>query len=225
MRGGRNAISRAHYPDLAGFWADAAAAYRTAIGHIAAAGCRYLQLDDVSFAYLCDAKVRENFRANGDDPATLPRAYADAINAALAGRPAGMAVTLHTCRGNFRSTWFAAGGYADEVAEAMFSTDVDGYFMEWDSDRAGGFEPLRLAPKDKKIVLGLVSSKTPRMETKDELKRRIDEAAQFVPLERLCLSPQCGFASSHHGNRVTEDIERRKLALCVEVADEVWGSA
>ena len=146
LRGGRSAISREHYPDLAAFWTDAAAAYRAAIGHIAAAGCTYLQLDDVSFSYLCDPKIRESLRASGDDPATLPRAYAGAINGALAGRPAGMAVTMHTCRGNFRSTWLASSPYDDGVVEAMFSTDVDAYFMEWDSERAGGFEPLRLLP-------------------------------------------------------------------------------
>src|SRR2546430_1569329 len=223
LRGGRNAISREAYPELAGFWRDAAAAYRTAIGHIAAAGCAYLQLDDVSWAYLCDAKVRDNFRANGDDPATLPRAYADLINGALANRPAGLAVTMHTCRGNFRSTWFAAGGYADEVVEAMFSTNVDGYFMEWDTERAGGFEPLRLLPRDKKVVLGLVTTKSGALESKDALRRRIDEAAKYVPLERLGLSPQCGFASTHHGNTLTEDEQWKKLERVVEVARDVWG--
>jgi 5-methyltetrahydropteroyltriglutamate--homocysteine methyltransferase len=223
MRGGRNAVSRLAYPDLADLWRDAAAAYRAAIRHIAAAGCTYLQLDDVSWAYLCDPKVRDNFRANGDDPATLPRAYAELINGALADRPNGMAVTMHTCRGNFRSTWFAAGGYADEVVEAMFSTRVDAYFMEWDTDRAGGFEPLRLLPRDKKVVLGLVTTKSGTLESKDALRRRIDEAAKYVPLERLCLSPQCGFASTHHGNTLTEDEQWRKLERVVEVAREVWG--
>jgi len=222
FRGGRNAISRTAYPDLTEFWADAAAAYRQAIAHIAAAGCTYLQLDDVSFSYLCDAKVRENFRANGDDPATLHRAYAEAINGALAGRPAGMSVTMHTCRGNFRSTWFASGGYQDEVIEAMFSTNVDGYFMEYDTERAGGFEPLRLLPRGKKVVLGLVTTKTGALESKDALKRRIAEAAKYVPIENLCLSPQCGFASTHHGNVLTEDEQWRKLELVAEVAREVW---
>jgi len=224
FRGGRNAISREAYPDLAEFWADAAAAYRDAIGHIAKAGCTYLQLDDVSFSYLCDDKVRENFRAHGDDPATLHRAYAEAINGALANRPAGMAVTMHTCRGNFRSTWFAAGGYQDEVIEAMFSTNVDGYFMEYDTERAGSFEPLRLLPKGKKVVLGLVTSKAGTLESKDDIKRRIQEAAKYVPLENLCLSPQCGFASTHHGNKLTTDEQWRKLERIVEVANEVWGS-
>lgn len=223
FRGGRNAISREAYPDLAEFWADAAFAYRDAIGHIAKAGCTYLQLDDVSFSYLCDEKVRENFRHHGDDPATLHRAYADAINGALAKRPPGMTVTMHTCRGNFRSTWFAAGGYQDEVIEAMFSTNVDGYFMEYDTERAGTFAPLRLLPKGKKVVLGLVTSKSGTLESKDDIKRRIDEAAKYVPLENLCLSPQCGFASTHHGNKLTTDEQWRKLERIVEVANEVWG--
>ncbi len=223
FRGGRNAISRKVYPDLAEFWSDAGAAYRQAIAAIAAAGCIYLQLDDVSFAYLCDPRVRENFRANGDDPATLPRAYADAINRALAGRPAGLAVTMHTCRGNFRSTWFAAGGYQDEIVDAMFSTDVDGYFMEYDTERAGGFAPLRLLPRGKRVVLGLVTTKSGALESADTLKRRIDEAAKHVPLENLCLSPQCGFASTHHGNALTEDEQWRKLELVVDVARAMWG--
>ena len=221
---GAGAVSREHYPDLAEFWADAAAAYRTAIGHIAAAGCRYLQLDDVSFAYLCDPKVRDSLRDAGDDPATLPRTYAGAINQALAGRPDGLTVTMHTCRGNFRSTWLASGGYEDAVVEAMFSTDVAAYFMEWDTDRAGGFEPLRRLPRDKTIVLGLVTTKSGALESTETLARRIDEAAKYVPLERLCLSPQCGFASTHHGNTLTEDEQWRKLERVVEVARLVWGA-
>ena len=224
LRGGRRAVSREHYPDLAEFWADAAAAYRTAIGHIAAAGCRYLQLDDVSFSYLCDPKVRDSLRAAGDDPATLPATYANAINQALAGRPDGLTVTMHTCRGNFRSTWLASGGYEDAVVEAMFSTDVAAYFMEWDSDRAGGFEPLRRLPRDKTVVLGLVTTKSGALESTEALARRIDEAAKYVPLERLCLSPQCGFASTHHGNTLTEDEQWRKLERVVEVARLVWGA-
>ncbi len=224
LRGGRRAVSREHYPDLAEFWADAAAAYRVAIGHIAAAGCRYLQLDDVSFSYLCDPEVRDGLRAAGDDPATLPRTYANAINQALAGRPDTLTVTMHTCRGNFRSTWLASGGYEDAVVEAMFSTDVAAYFMEWDSDRAGGFEPLRRLPADKTVVLGLVTTKSGALESTEALARRIDEAAKYVPLERLCLSPQCGFASTHHGNTLTEDEQWRKLARVVEVARLVWGA-
>jgi 5-methyltetrahydropteroyltriglutamate--homocysteine methyltransferase len=223
FRGGRNAISREVYPDLAEFWKDAGDAWRQAIRHLAEAGCTYLQLDDVGFSYLCDAKVRENFRSNGDDPATLHRAYADAINRALRDRPAGMAVTMHTCRGNFRSTWFAAGGYQDEVLEGMFSANVDGFFMEYDSERAGGFEPLRRLPKGKKVVLGLVTTKSGVLEDQDSLKRRIEEASRYVPLENLRLSPQCGFSSTHHGNKLSEEEQWRKLELVVEVAREVWG--
>ena len=222
FRGGRNAISRTVYPDLEEFWADIGAAYRSAIRYLYDAGCRYLQLDDVGFSYLCDDKVRENFRRNGDDPKDLPLTYANAINAALHGKPADLAVTMHTCRGNFRSTWFAAGGYQDEVVRAMFSANVDGFFMEYDSERAGGFEPLRLLPKGKKLVLGLVTTKSGALEPKDALKRRIDEAARQVPLENLCLSPQCGFSSTHHGNLLTEDEQWRKLSRVVEVAQEVW---
>ena len=223
FRGGRNAISRTVYPDLEEFWADIGAAYRKAIRHLYDAGCRYLQLDDVDFSYLCDDKVRENFRKNGDDPSTLGRAYAGAINSALEGRPADLAVTMHTCRGNFRSTWFAAGGYQDEVVAAMFSAKVDGFFMEYDSERAGGFEPLRRLPKGKNVVLGLVTTKSGALESKESLKRRIDEASRHVPLENLRLSPQCGFASTHHGNALTEDEQWRKLERVVEVAREVWG--
>ncbi len=222
MRGGRNAISRTVYPELAEFWADIGAAYRKAIRHLYDAGCRYLQLDDVGFAYLCDPKVRENFRKNGDDPATLAPTYARAINDALRERPADLAVTLHTCRGNFRSAWFAAGCYQDDVVAAMFNANVDGFFMEYDSERAGGFEPLRLLPKGKKVVLGLVTTKAGALEPKDALKRRIDEAARHVPLENLCLSPQCGFSSTHHGNVLSEDEQWAKLARVVEVAREVW---
>jgi len=222
LRGGRAAISRETYPKMDAFWADVAAAYRAAIGHLYAAGCRYLQLDDISFAYLCDPKIQANCRANGDDPATLPQTYADTINAALAGKPADLHVTLHTCRGNFKSAWVAEGGY-DPVVQAMFSTDVDGYFMEFDSLRAGGFEPLKALPKGKMVVLGLVSTKLGELESKDELKRRIHEASQFVPLEHLCLSPQCGFSSTHHGNALSMDDQWRKLERVVQVAAEVWG--
>jgi methionine synthase II (cobalamin-independent) len=222
LRGGRAAIDKTVYPELDAFWADVAAAYRKAIAHLAEAGCRYLQLDDITFAYLCDPKIQQNCRANGDDPAALPQRYADVINAALADRPADMAVTIHTCRGNFKSAWVAEGGY-DPVVEAMFSTNVDGYFMEFDSARAGGFEPLRVLPRGKKVVLGLVTTKVGALESKDDLKRRIDEASKFVPLEYLCLSPQCGFSSTHHGNALSIDDQWRKLERVVEVAAEVWG--
>jgi 5-methyltetrahydropteroyltriglutamate--homocysteine methyltransferase len=222
LRGGRAAISRQVYPDLDAFWDDVAAAYRGAIAHLAAAGCRYLQLDDITFAYLCDPKIQATARANGDDPETLPSRYARVINDALRGRPEDMTVTIHTCRGNFKSAWVAEGGY-DPVVEAMFSTDVDGWFMEFDNARAGGFEPLRALPKGKTVVLGLVTTKVGELESKDALKRRIDEAAKVVPLEQLALSPQCGFSSTHHGNALSVDDQWRKLERVVEVAQEVWG--
>jgi len=222
LRGGRSSISMQVYPDLAQFWTDTAAAYRKAIRQLADAGCTYLQLDDVSFSYLCDPKIRDSCRRNGDDPARLPRTYADAVSAALQDRPAGMTVTMHTCRGNFKSSWVASGGY-EPVAEAMFSSAVDGFFMEFDSERAGGFEPLRYLPKDKKVVLGLVTTKVGELETRDSLVKRIREAERFVPLENLCLSPQCGFSSTHHGNALSIDEQWRKLERVVEVAREVWG--
>jgi 5-methyltetrahydropteroyltriglutamate--homocysteine methyltransferase len=218
LRAGRAGVA---YDDMDEFWTDAAAAYKAAIAAFAKAGCTYLQLDDVAFAYLCDPKIREACRKNGDDPDTLPRTYANTIARALEGRPAGMTIAMHTCRGNFKSAWVAEGGY-EPVAEAMFSADVDAFFMEFDTERAGGFEPLRFVPKGKKVVLGLVSSKTPQLESKDHLKRRIDEAARYVALEDLCLSPQCGFSSTHHGNKLTPDEQWRKLERVVEVAREVW---
>jgi 5-methyltetrahydropteroyltriglutamate--homocysteine methyltransferase len=224
LRGGRAAVSREAYPDLDVFWDDVAAAYRAAIAHLAAAGCRYLQLDDITFAYLCDPKIQANCRANGDDPAALPQRYARTLNEALRGRPDDMTVTIHTCRGNFKSAWVAEGGY-DPVVDAMFSTDVDGWFMEFDNARAGGFEPLRALPPGKTVVLGLVTTKVGELESKDALKRRIDEAAKVVPLEQLALSPQCGFSSTHHGNALSVDDQWRKLERVVEVAGEVWGGA
>ncbi len=222
LRGGRASISREIYPDIDVFWADVAAAYREAVAQFARAGCTYLQLDDVSFAYLCDPKIQANCRKNGDDPAALPRRYAEVINAVVGDRPAGMTITMHTCRGNFKSAWVAEGGY-DAVAEAMFSTDLDGYFMEFDSARAGTFEPLRRLPRGKKVVLGLVTTKVGELESKDVLKRRIDEAARIVPLGDLCLSPQCGFSSTHHGNALSQDDQWKKLERIVEVAKEIWG--
>jgi 5-methyltetrahydropteroyltriglutamate--homocysteine methyltransferase len=221
LRGGRAGISTQAYPDMAQFWHDAAAAWRAAIAAFARAGCTYLQLDDVAFAYLCDPKIRDNCRRNGDDPQALPRLYAETINRALEGRPPGMTVTMHTCRGNFKSAWVAEGGY-EPVAEAMFSCAVDGFFMEFDSARAGGFEPLRFLPRGRKAVLGLVSSKTGALESADALKRRIEEASRYVPLDDLCLSPQCGFSSTHHGNQLTQDEQWRKLERVIEVAGEVW---
>jgi 5-methyltetrahydropteroyltriglutamate--homocysteine methyltransferase len=221
LRGGRASISKDVYPDIEAFWTDVAAAYRKAIRNLADAGCTYLQLDDVSFSYLCDPKIQENCRKNGDDPAKLPRTYADAVKAALTDRPAGMTVTMHTCRGNFKSSWVAAGGY-EPVAEAMFSSGPDAFFMEFDSERAGTFEPLRYLPKGKKIVLGLITTKTGSLEEKNTIKRRIDAASKYVSLESLCLSPQCGFASTHHGNALSIDEQWRKLERVVEVAREVW---
>jgi 5-methyltetrahydropteroyltriglutamate--homocysteine methyltransferase len=225
FRGGRKIVDRAAYPTMEEFWADLIAAYQAEIAALADAGCTYLQLDDVSVSYLCDPSIRAHLKEDGLDPDKLPAEYARVNSALVAKRPKSMAVTMHTCRGNFQSMWMAEGGY-DAVAEAVFNgTDVDGFFLEYDTERAGGFEPLRFVPKTKKVVLGLVSSKKPELESKDALKRRIDQAARFLPLENLCLSPQCGFASTHHGNRISEDVERRKLALIVEVANEVWGSA
>jgi len=218
LRAGRKGIA---YDDMDEFWDDAAAAYRAAIAAFGKAGCTYLQLDDVSFSYLCDPKIREACRNNGDDPAALPGIYARTIKKIVAAKPAGMTITMHTCRGNFKSAWVAEGGY-EPVAEQMFSSGVDGFFMEFDSARAGGFEPLRFVPKGRKVVLGLVSSKTGVLEDKDFLKRQIDAAAKYVPLEDLCLSPQCGFSSTHHGNKLTEDEQWRKLERVVEVAKEVW---
>jgi 5-methyltetrahydropteroyltriglutamate--homocysteine methyltransferase len=221
LRAGRAGISKEVYPDLEEFWSDAAQAYRDAIAAFVKAGCTYLQLDDVAFAYLCDPKVRENCRRNGDDPNKLPQTYAETIASAIQERPAGMTITMHTCRGNFKSAWVAEGGY-EPVAEAMFASGVDGFLMEFDTARAGGFEPLRYAPKGKKVVLGLVSSKTGALEDKDFLKKQIDAAAKFMPLEDLCLSPQCGFSSTHHGNHLSEDDQWRKLERVVQVAKEVW---
>jgi 5-methyltetrahydropteroyltriglutamate--homocysteine methyltransferase len=218
LRAGRAGIA---YEDMDEFWADAAAAYQAAIAAFAKAGCTYLQLDDVAFAYLCDPKIREACRKNGDDPDKLPATYARTIRKALENRPAGMTVAMHTCRGNFKSAWVAEGGY-EPVAEAMFSSGVDAFFMEFDTERAGGFEPLRFVPKGKKVVLGLVSSKVPQLESRDFLRKRIDQAAKYVPLEDLSLSPQCGFSSTHHGNKLTAEDQWRKLERVVEVAREVW---
>ena len=218
LRGGRAAIA---YADMDEFWADAAAVYREAIAAFAKAGCTYLQLDDVAFSYLCDPKIRENCRKNGDDPETLPRRYSDTIQESLKGKPKSLVVAMHTCRGNFKSAWVAEGGY-EPVAESMFSSGVDAFFMEFDNERAGGFEPLRFLPKGKKVVLGLVSSKTGSLESSDFLKRKVDEAAKFVPLEDLCLSPQCGFSSTHHGNQLTQDEQWQKLERVVQTAKEVW---
>jgi hypothetical protein len=217
MRGGRKVVDAGAYPDIEEFWADITRAYQEEIADLAAAGCTYLQIDDVSFATLCDEGIRGQVRRDGEDPDKLPFLYSKIISSLLSGKPEGMSVTMHTCRGNHASMWMAEGGY-DAVAEGIFQTAVDGFFLEYDTSRAGGFEPLRFCPKDKKVVLGLISTKTPALEKKDALKKRIDEAAKYVPLENLCLSPQCGFASSEVGNRLSEDDEKRKLELVVQVA-------
>jgi 5-methyltetrahydropteroyltriglutamate--homocysteine methyltransferase len=222
FRGGRAAISEAVYPELDEFYGDLGRAYNRAVHAFADAGCRYLQLDETNLAYLCDPEQRQGVRDRGEDPDRLPGVYARMINAAIAGRPADMRITMHLCRGNFRSSWIAQGGY-EPVAEILFHTiGVDGYFMEYDSERAGGFEPLRLVPKGKTVVLGLVTSKTGELESKDEIKRRIDEAARCLVIDQLCLSPQCGFASTEEGNLLTEDQQWAKLERIVEVASEVW---
>jgi 5-methyltetrahydropteroyltriglutamate--homocysteine methyltransferase len=224
FRGGRVGISREVYPDLDAFFDDLVRAYQKAVRAFAEAGCRYLQLDDTVWGYLCSAEQREQARQRGDDPTGLPAIYARMINTAIAGRPDDMVITTHVCRGNFRSTWISEGGY-EPVAETLLSAvNVDGYFLEYDTERAGGFEPLRFLPKGKKqVVLGLITSKSGTLENTDAVKRRIDEATKFVDLDQLCLSPQCGFASTEEGNVLTEDEQWAKLRLIVEVAHEVWG--
>jgi 5-methyltetrahydropteroyltriglutamate--homocysteine methyltransferase len=223
FRYGRDAVPEALYPAMEDFYRDLGASYAKAIGAFAGAGCRYLQLDEVNLAYLCDPALREHVTARREDPATLPAIYAGMINAAIAGIPPDMAITMHLCRGNFRSSFVASGGY-EPVAETLFNAiNVHGYFMEYDSDRAGGFEPLRFVPKGKMVVLGLVTSKAGALEKKDDIRRRIDEAAKYVPLDQLCLSPQCGFASTEEGNVITEDEQWAKLRMIVEIAQEVWG--
>jgi 5-methyltetrahydropteroyltriglutamate--homocysteine methyltransferase len=224
FRQGRQSIPRDIYPDLDVYFADVAAAYKKAVRAFYDAGCRYLQLDDTAWAMMCSAFEREQSKQRGDDPDALPARYARMTNMALADRPADMVVTIHSCRGNFRSKWIAEGGY-EPVAERMFNDlAIDGYFLEWESERAGGLDPLRYVPKGKKIVvLGLVSSKLAALENKDDIKRRIDEATKYVALDQLALSPQCGFASTEEGNVLTEEEQWAKLRLVVEIAREVWG--
>ncbi len=224
FRSGRTGISKQIYPDIEGFFDDLAEAYRKAVRAFADAGCRYLQLDDTVWAYLCSAEQREETRARGDDPARLPAIYARVINHAIAGRPSDMVITTHSCRGNFRSTWISEGGYEPEAEVLLGQVNYDGYFLEYDTARAGGFEPLRFLPKgDKIVVLGLVTSKTGTLENKDDVKRRIEEASKYVDLDQLCLSPQCGFASTEEGNILAEDEQWAKLGMIVELAEEVWG--
>jgi 5-methyltetrahydropteroyltriglutamate--homocysteine methyltransferase len=223
FRSGRAAIDGSVYPDMDELWSDLAAAYVEELRQLFDLGCSYMQLDDVSLAYMNDPSHREHVQALGGDPDQQHLIYIDCLNEVLAAKPAGMAVTVHLCRGNFRSSWFAEGSY-DFVAEALFGgLDVDGFFLEYDDDRSGGFEPLRFLSNGKVVVLGLVTTKTGALESKDDLKRRIEEASRFVDIENLCLSPQCGFASAMEGNQLTHDEQRAKLELVVETAEEVWG--
>jgi 5-methyltetrahydropteroyltriglutamate--homocysteine methyltransferase len=223
-RGGRKMMNMGVYPNMDDFYADVGKAYNKAVHAFYDAGCRYLQLDDISFAYLCDPDQREMLRQRGDDPEKQPEIYAGMVREALKDKPDDLTITMHLCRGNFRSTFIASGGY-EPVAEVLFNRmPVDGYFMEWDTDRAGGFEPLRFLPKGKSVVLGLVTSKTGVLENKDDIKRRIDEVAKYVDLDQLCLSPQCGFASTEEGNTLAEEEQWAKLRMIVEIAEEIWGS-
>lgn len=222
-RGGTSMIDKNVYPKMDDFWTDLGRAYAQAIKGFYDAGCRYLQIDDCSMAYFCDESQRKMLRERGDDPDQLEQAYAYALNTALEGRPADMRITMHVCRGNFRSTFVASGGY-EHIADLMFNRiGLDGYFLEWDNDRSGDLAPLRHLPKNKLVVLGLVTSKTGDLESKESIKRRIDEATKYADLDQLCLSPQCGFASTEEGNTLNEEQQWAKLRLCVEIAEEVWG--
>ncbi|MPZ37759.1 MAG: 5-methyltetrahydropteroyltriglutamate--homocysteine S-methyltransferase [Rhizobiales bacterium] len=224
FRFGRKVVPESIYPTMDEYYRDLGQTWSKAVRSFADVGCRYLQLDETNLTYLCDPELRPQVAARGDDPDTLPFVYAGMINAAIADIPADMTITMHLCRGNFRSTFISAGGGYEPIAEMLFNTiKVHGYFMEYDSARSGGFEPLRFVPKDKIVVLGLVTSKTGTLESKDELKRRIDEASKFVDIGQLCLSPQCGFASTEEGNILAEDEQWAKLRMIVELADEIWG--
>jgi 5-methyltetrahydropteroyltriglutamate--homocysteine methyltransferase len=223
FRTGRGGVDQTAYPQMDEFFADLARVYREEIGALAVAGCRYLEIDDVNFAYLCDANMREGVKKIGEDPDKLPLLYANLVNECIKDRPADMAVCTHLCRGNFRSSWVAEGGY-DPVAEVLFNElKVDGYFLEYDTPRAGSFAPLRYLPKGKKLILGLITSKSGELEDANDLKRRIDEAAKLVPLDQLGISPQCGFSSTVLGNKLTIDDQIAKLKLVVDVARDVWG--
>lgn len=225
FRGGRAGISREHYPELdPAFYQDVADAYGDELRSLASAGCTFVQMDDTNLAYLCDDKMREAARSRGDDPNELSHRYASFINRVVAQKPEGMTLGVHLCRGNFKSTHAASGNY-EPVAEALLSEmNVDTYFLEYDDDRSGDFRPLRFLPKGKLVVLGLVTTKFGQIESKDALKRRIDEAAKYVPIEQLALSPQCGFSSTVHGNNIAVEDQRNKLRLVIETAQEVWGS-
>jgi 5-methyltetrahydropteroyltriglutamate--homocysteine methyltransferase len=222
-RGGRKLIQMGLYPDMEEYYVDLANAYAKAVTAFYDAGCRYLQLDDTSLSYFCDPEQRKMLTDRGDDPDKLIERYKTMINTATKNRPADMTITTHTCLGNFKSTFVASGGYAP-VADLVFNElDIDGYFMEWDDERSGGFEPLKYLPKGKYVVLGLVTTKSGEMEKKDDIKRRIDAAAKYADLDQLCLSPQCGFASTEEGNMLAEDEQWKKLEMIVEIAREVWG--
>ena len=223
FRGGRRAIDIEAYPDMDEFFEDLAQCYRDEMHALYRAGCRYIQMDDTNLAYLCDPKMRAGALERGDDPNDLPRAYAALINSVIDGRPNDLTVGIHLCRGNFRSTWFAEGGY-DPIAELLFNElNVDAYFLEYDDERSGDFTPLRFVPNDKTVVLGLITTKSPEMELSRDLIQRIEEAEQYMPLENMCLSPQCGFSSTLHGNEISEDVQWAKLELVVKTAVEVWG--
>jgi 5-methyltetrahydropteroyltriglutamate--homocysteine methyltransferase len=223
FRAGREGISEAVYPDMNDFFADVASAYQDEVADLADAGCRYLQLDDTNLAYLCDGQQRENARKRGLNPDDLPRHYAKMINDALATAPADMFTAMHLCRGNFRSSWAAEGGY-EPVAEIMFNeVDINSFLLEYDDARSGDFAPLRFVPKGKQVVLGLVTTKLGELESRDEILRRIEDAAKFCPIDQLALSPQCGFASTVHGNDIAFDQQTAKMQLVMDVAAEVWG--
>ncbi len=223
FRGGRAAIDQKAYPDMAEFYADLARVFSEEVKELGAAGCRYLQIDEVNFAYLCDPKLREQVKNIGEDPATLPHTYAKLLNDSIKTKPKDMVVSMHLCRGNFQSAWVAEGGY-EPVADVLFNeVGVDAYFLEYDDPRSGDFQPLRFLPKGKTVVLGIVTTKLATLETKDAVKRRIEEAAKYAPLDQLALSPQCGFSSTVEGNKITLQDEIAKLRLVTEVAREVWG--
>jgi 5-methyltetrahydropteroyltriglutamate--homocysteine methyltransferase len=225
FRGGRKGVDITAYPDMNEFFADLAQVYRDEVNSLYAAGCRYIQFDDTNLAYLCDAQQRAQAKERGDDPNELPHAYASLINSVIDGRPKDLTIAVHLCRGNMQSAWVAEGGY-EPVADALFNElHVDAYFLEYDDARSGGFEPLRFVPANKVVVLGLMTTKVPEIEPAADLTRRIEEAARFVPLDRLCLSPQCGFSSTVHGNEITEADQWAKLQRLVDVTRQVWGAA
>ncbi|GAB3169039.1 5-methyltetrahydropteroyltriglutamate--homocysteine S-methyltransferase [Telluribacter humicola] len=225
FRGGRKSIDINSYPDMDEFFHDLSQSYRQEIDALYKSGCRYIQLDDTNLAYLCDPKMRAAAQERGEDPNELPRTYASLINSVIDGRPDDLTVGIHLCRGNYRSTWFAEGGY-EPVAEVLFNNiNVDAYFLEYDDERSGDFAPLRFVPNNKVVVLGIVSSKSRELEDPDDLRKRIDEAAQYMPLENLCISPQCGFSSTHHGNDMSHDDQWRKIELVVNTAQKVWGES